>query len=135
MLRPGTADAAGRPDHAGPCPVLPRSAAIYRCSPVGGVPPAACHWRRSTRGRRYVGARMRPAPGQPSVTATASSFVTRRRGPTDPSYSARSDRPAGTCSAAAPALLEGDPLEHVRDRLARIHGRLERLEDVLPADH
>ena len=39
-------------------------------------------------------------------------------------------------SAPAPAaLLERDPLEHVRDGLARVDRRLERLEDVLPADH
>ena len=36
---------------------------------------------------------------------------------------------------SAPPALERDPLEHVRDRLARIDGGLERLEDVLPADH
>ena len=37
--------------------------------------------------------------------------------------------------ASAPAPLERDPLEHVRDRLTRVHGGLQRLEDVLPADH
>ena len=30
--------------------------------------------------------------------------------------------------------LEGDPLEHVGDGLARVDGRLQRVEDVLPAD-
>jgi DNA-binding winged helix-turn-helix (wHTH) protein len=32
-------------------------------------------------------------------------------------------------------LFERDALEHMCDRLARIDGRLERLEDVLPANH
>src|SRR4029077_15192979 len=36
---------------------------------------------------------------------------------------------------SASATLERDPLEHVRDRLARVHGGLQRLEYVLPANH
>src|SRR5262249_29151416 len=37
--------------------------------------------------------------------------------------------------ASAPAPFERDALEHVRNGLAGVDGCLERLEDVLPADH
>ena len=48
---------------------------------------------------------------------------------------ARRQSPRASARRARRALLERDALEHVRDRLARVDGGLERLEDVLPADH
>ncbi len=38
-------------------------------------------------------------------------------------------------SAPPATLLQRDPLEHVSDGLTCVDGGLERLEDVLPADH
>src|SRR3954451_8477158 len=58
-----------------------------------------------------------------------------RRSRQTPEPSAHATRPKRGAGLAPPAALERDALEHVRDRLARVDRRLERLEDVLPADH
>src|SRR6185369_4321030 len=45
-----------------------------------------------------------------------------------------SSRWAPARSARASAVLEDDAFEHVGDRLARIGGRLEQVEDLFPLD-
>src|ERR1700761_1416996 len=71
--------------------------------------------------------------------------ATERRTPTSQRNRSRATRAARAPRAgrdvstyeqlASATLFQRDSLEHVCDRLACVDGRLERLEDVLPADH
>ena len=80
--------------------------------------------RTSARGRRDGWALSRWPGRTPHSTRTGACYEARC------ARTARSSRRSAPC-----ALLEGDALEHVRDALASVDRLLERLEDVLPADH
>ena len=56
------------------------------------------------------------------------------RGGASPRQGSRAARSGRVVNKPLPRL-DRDALEHVGDRLARVDGGLERLEDVLPADH
>ena len=118
---------------------------------AGGSPAAACGRSRSAPGRpRSAGSRragssrspasapLPPGPRRREVARAApggeaGTAARRVRG----GGLARAGSPAARrpCEEAATGALEGDALEHVGRRLARVDGGLERLEDVLPADH
>src|SRR3954452_9031041 len=70
-----------------------------------------------------------PQPAASSAAATASERTSAARAVI---VANRSDGPVVDASAAA---LHADALEHVGDVLTGVDGGLERLEDVLPADH
>src|SRR3954454_15252762 len=82
-----------------------------------------------------------PEPPQPAASSAAAAPSARARERRIVTPEQGSGGPVGSASAPSrgsgrlAAALHADALQHVRDVLAGVDGRFERLEDVLPADH
>jgi hypothetical protein len=119
-------------------PAALRRRAARGSGPLLGRPRWAA-WPRAGSSRRRAGAPPRPAPPGKLGRARGPGWGVRDRRATGARRRSRSlsfsRRASAGVNKPLPAALERDALEHVGRRLARVDGGLERLEDVLPADH